>query len=55
MEHERLSIEAAQKDPRRFADLYESNFAPRGSTVREPACRIEDPFGNQWYIGSPIS
>lgn len=26
MEDERLRIEAAQKDPRRFADLYEENF-----------------------------
>lgn len=26
MEQERLLIEAAQKDPRRFAELYESNF-----------------------------
>lgn len=26
MEQERLQIEAAQKDPGRFADLYESNF-----------------------------
>jgi len=26
MEQERLLIEAAQKDPRRFADLYEANF-----------------------------
>src|SRR6187455_2274890 len=26
MEQERLMIEAAQKDPRRFAELYESNF-----------------------------
>src|SRR5215831_16522344 len=26
MEQERLLIEAAQKDPSRFADLYESNF-----------------------------
>jgi RNA polymerase sigma-70 factor, ECF subfamily len=26
MEHERLLIEAAQRDPRRFAELYESNF-----------------------------
>lgn len=26
MEQERLLIEAAQKDPRRFADLYEKNF-----------------------------
>jgi RNA polymerase sigma-70 factor (ECF subfamily) len=27
MEQERLQIEAAQKDPARFAELYESNFA----------------------------
>jgi RNA polymerase sigma-70 factor, ECF subfamily len=26
MEHERLLIEAAQKDPDRFAELYEANF-----------------------------
>ena len=26
MEQERLLIEAAQKDPRRFAELYEANF-----------------------------
>src|SRR2546423_9058159 len=26
MEQERLVIEAAQKDPRRFAELYEANF-----------------------------
>ena len=26
MEQERLLIEAAQKDPRRFAELYETNF-----------------------------
>src|SRR6187549_1060207 len=26
MERERLLIEAAQKDPKRFAELYESNF-----------------------------
>ena len=26
MEQERLLIEAAQKDPKRFAELYESNF-----------------------------
>ena len=26
MEHERLLIEAAQKDPMRFAELYEANF-----------------------------
>jgi len=26
MEQERLMIEAAQKDPRRFAELYEANF-----------------------------
>src|SRR5215467_7817988 len=26
MEQERLLVEAAQKDPRRFAELYEANF-----------------------------
>jgi RNA polymerase sigma-70 factor, ECF subfamily len=37
--NERLLIEAAQKDPRRFADLYEANFERVYAFI---ACRVHD-------------
>src|SRR5688572_29977411 len=39
MEHEQLLIEAAQKDPSRFADLYEANFERVYSFI---ARRVQD-------------
>ena len=37
---ERLLIEAAQKDPARFADLYELNFERVYAYVVSNGCRI---------------
>ncbi|MFI5176289.1 MAG: hypothetical protein ACHQKY_15620 [Terriglobia bacterium] len=44
---EQLLIEAAQKDPSRFGELYEKNFERVYAFI---ARRV----GNQWYIATHI-
>jgi hypothetical protein len=64
-EEGRLPIEAAQRDPCRFAELFERNFervyayiARRADAVyrrARPGAGVRDFSGNPWYIATHTS